>query len=84
MLNLPVRLGVRDGCPIDPDVLFIAELNEFPAGELCVLVYVMEFGTPKQWMMSRKNKMACSDLIAEIGRASIHFVNFVNVTSKCV
>jgi len=29
---------VHDGCPIDPDVLFIAELNEFPAGELRVVV----------------------------------------------
>ena len=34
MLNLPIRSGVRDGFPIDPDVLFIAESNEFPAGEL--------------------------------------------------
>ena len=31
--------GVRDGCPIDLDVLFIIELNEFPAGELRALVY---------------------------------------------
>ena len=37
-LDLPVHLGVHDGCPIDPDVLFIAELNEFPASELCVVV----------------------------------------------
>ena len=42
----------------------------------CVpLSVIMEFGTPKQWMMSRKNSMACLDLIEEIGRASIHFVN---------
>ena len=38
MLDLPVRLGVRDGCPINPDVLFIAESNEFPAGELRAVV----------------------------------------------
>ena len=27
-----------NGCPIDPDVLFVAESNEFPAGELRVVV----------------------------------------------
>ena len=27
-----------DGCPIDPDVLLIAELNEFPVGELRAVV----------------------------------------------
>ena len=31
-------MGVRDSGPIDPDVLFIAELNEFLAGELCAIV----------------------------------------------
>ena len=34
-LNLPIRSGVRDGGPIDPDVSFIAESKEFLAGELC-------------------------------------------------
>ena len=38
-LNLPVRPGVRDGCPIDLDVLFITKLNEFPASELHAIVY---------------------------------------------
>ena len=38
MLNLPIRLGVRDGRLVDPDVLFIAKSNEFPAGELCAVV----------------------------------------------
>jgi len=48
----------------------------------CVpLSMMMEFGTLKHWMMSRKNSTACLDLIAEIGRASIHFVNFSTVTS---
>ena len=37
-LDLPVRPGVCDGCPIDSDVLFITELNEFPAGELRAVV----------------------------------------------
>ena len=31
------------------------------------LSVMMEFGTPKQWKMSRKNSMSCSDLIVEIG-----------------
>ena len=44
----------------------------------------IEFGTPKRWTMSRKNSMACSDLIVEISQASIHFVNLSTVTSKCV
>ena len=30
--------GVRDGGPIDLDVLFIAESNEFLTGELCAVV----------------------------------------------
>ena len=29
---------MRDGRPVDPDVLFIVELNEFPAGELRAVV----------------------------------------------
>ena len=48
------------------------------------LSMIMEFRTPKQWMMSRKNIMACSDLIAEIDRTSINYVNLSTVTSKCV
>ena len=36
--DLPVRPGVRDSRPIDPDVLFIVESNEFPAGELRAIV----------------------------------------------
>ena len=30
---------MRDGGPIDPNVLFIVESNEFLAGELCAVVY---------------------------------------------
>ena len=48
------------------------------------LSVMMEFSTPKQWMMSRKNNMASSDLIMEIGQASIYFVNLSTATSKCV
>ena len=38
MLDLPIRPGVCDGRPINPDVLFIVESNEFPAGELRAIV----------------------------------------------
>ena len=38
MLNLPVRPGVCDGCPVDLDVLFITKSNEFPTGELRAVV----------------------------------------------
>ena len=48
------------------------------------LSVMMEFSTPKRWVMSRKNSTACSDLIVEIGQASIHFVNLSMVTSKWV
>ena len=30
---------MRDGSPINPDVLFITESNEFLAGELCAIVH---------------------------------------------
>ena len=38
MLDLPVRSRVHDSGPIDPNVLFVTELKEFLAGELCVVV----------------------------------------------
>ena len=38
MLDLPVRSGVRDGGPITPDVVFIAESKELLAGELGAIV----------------------------------------------
>ena len=38
MLDLPIRLGVHDGGPINPDVLFIAESNELLASELRAIV----------------------------------------------
>ena len=37
-LDLPICLGVCDGSPIDLDVLFIIESNEFPIGELRAVV----------------------------------------------
>ena len=38
MLDLPIRLVVRDGGPIDSDVLFITNLKEFLVSELCAIV----------------------------------------------
>ena len=38
MLDLPIRSGVCDGSPIDSDVLFIVESNEFLAGELRAVI----------------------------------------------
>ena len=39
MLNLPVRLGMRNGGPIDPNVVFITKSKELLSGELCVVVH---------------------------------------------
>ena len=39
MLDLPIRSRVRDGSPIDLDVLFIAESNEFLSSELRAVIY---------------------------------------------
>ena len=57
--------------------------NFFPVNYVS-LSMIKEFGTPKRWMMSRKNNTACSNLIIEIGQASIYFVNLSMATSKCV
>ena len=38
MVDLPVHLVVRNGGPIDLDVVFIAESKELFAGELCAIV----------------------------------------------
>ena len=38
---------MRDGSPIDPDVLFIVESNEFPTGELCAVVREVGVRDPK-------------------------------------
>jgi hypothetical protein len=51
----------------------------------CVpLSVMMELGTPKWWMISVKNDTACSDLILERGRVSIHLENLSMATSRCV
>ena len=51
----------------------------------CVpLSVMMEFGTPKQWMMLVKNATACSDLMLFRGLTSIHLENLSMATSRCV
>jgi len=77
-------MGVHHGGPINVDVVFITELEEVFLVDYVSLSMIIEFGTPKRWMMSRKNSMACSNLIVEIDQASVHFVNLSTVTSKYV
>ena len=67
LLDLPIRVGVRHGGPIDADVVFIAESEELLPSELRAIVLDNGVGTPKHWTMLRKNSRACSDLITEIG-----------------
>ena len=47
------------------------------------LSVMMEFGTPKRWMMLVKNVTACSDLMLVRGRTSIHLENLSMATSRC-
>jgi hypothetical protein len=50
----------------------------------CVpLSMMMEFGTPKRWMMFVKNATACSDLMLVRGRTSIHLENLSMATNRC-
>jgi hypothetical protein len=56
--------------------------NFFPVN--CVpLSVMMEFGTPKRWMMFVKNATACSDLTLVKGRTSIHLKNLSMATNRC-
>jgi hypothetical protein len=57
--------------------------NFFPVN--CVpLLVMMEFGTPKRWMIVVKNVTACSDPMLVKGRTSIHLENLSMATSRCV
>jgi hypothetical protein len=47
------------------------------------LSVMIEFGTPKRWMMLVKNATACSDLMLVRGRTTIHLENLSMVTSRC-
>jgi hypothetical protein len=56
--------------------------NFFPVNWVLLSV-MMEFGTPKRWMMLVKNVTACSDLMLVRGRTSIHLENLSMATSRC-
>jgi hypothetical protein len=57
--------------------------NFFPVN--CVPLSVMlEFGTPNQWLMSRKKSTTWSDLILVMGHASIYLENLSMAASKLV
>jgi hypothetical protein len=56
--------------------------NFFPVNYVPLLV-MMEFGTPKRWMMFVKNATACSDLMLVRGQTSIHLENLSMATSRC-
>jgi hypothetical protein len=65
------------------DVVVLAEVQELLASELGALSVMMEFGTPKRWMMLVKNATACSDLMLVRGRTLIHLENLSMATSRC-
>jgi hypothetical protein len=48
------------------------------------LSVMIEFGTPKRWMIFVKNATACSDLMLVKGRTLIHLENLSMATSRCV
>jgi hypothetical protein len=51
----------------------------------CVpLSVMMEFGTPKRWIIFVKNATACSDPMLVKGRTSIHLKNLSIATSRCL
>jgi hypothetical protein len=57
--------------------------NFFPVNYVPLSV-MMEFGTPKRWMIFVKNATACSDPMLVKGRTSIHLENLSMATSRCV
>ncbi len=86
------------GGPAHTNVVVLAEVQELPANELGAVVgddgflpmnwvplsVMMEFGTPKRWMILVKNATACSDLMLFRGLTSIHLENLSMATSRCV
>jgi hypothetical protein len=57
--------------------------NFFPVNYVPLSV-MMEFGTPKRWIIFVKNATACSDLMLVRGRTSIHLENLSMATSRCL
>jgi hypothetical protein len=54
---------VSYGGPVHPDVVVLAEVQNFLPVNWVPLSVMMEFGTPKRWMMLVKNATACSYLM---------------------
>ena len=69
---------------VDADVMFIAKSVELLPSELCIVVLDDGVWDPKAMDDVEEDNTAHSNLIVEIGRASIHFVNLSMVTSKWV
>ena len=69
---------MRDGGPIDLDVVFITESKELLSGELRAVVRDDGVWDSKAMDDVEEEQHGCLDLTTEIRRASIHFVNFVN------
>jgi hypothetical protein len=44
---------------------------------------MMEFGTPKRWIILVKNATACSDVTLVKGQTSIHLENLSMATNRC-
>jgi hypothetical protein len=81
---LPIRHGVSHGSPVHPGVVILAEVQDFLPVNWVPLSVMMEFGTPKRWMMLVKNATACSDLMLFRAQTSIHLENLSMATSRCV
>jgi hypothetical protein len=65
------------------DVVVLAEVQNFFPVNWVPLSVMMEFGTPKRWMMLVKNATACSDQMLVRGQTSIHLKNLSMATSRC-
>jgi hypothetical protein len=57
--------------------------NFFPVNYVPLSV-MMEFGTPKRWIILVKNATAYSDPMLVKGRTSIHLENLSMATSRCL
>ena len=66
------------------DVVFIVESEKLFSSELCAVVRDDGVRDPKAMDDVKEEQHGFLDLIPEIGRASIHFVNLSTMTSKCV
>jgi hypothetical protein len=75
---------VSYGGPVHTDVVVLAEVQKLFLVNCVPLSMMMEFETPKRWMILVKNATACSDLILVKGRTSIHLENSSMATSRCV